>query len=1333
MRARFFAALFLLTSFPALASITGTVMTRDGLPLPGAKVSVFALETADAQRARFLAASSERPAISSTSTNAKGAFTLESPKDAVVALRVDAAGYAPASEEVEHDDDSVVFALTAAANKQGTITANGKPLAGARVAWVGNGEVVSTTDANGRYSVPDPAKWAQRVVIRHADYAIREEPLISRNKVDLDYKLDSGVALSGKVMSGDSPAPKAAIVVDNWPLATSGDDGSFTVAHAPAKWQLLEARLGDRVAMRAREGKSSMTLKLAQGASVSGSVRDTRQAPVAGAVVALVTGGGGGRPGMRVAVASAITDAKGSYSLTNVHAAQYQLVVQHPLYTAIPASFAVTSGARVQKPLLATARARLAGTVIDEDKHPVAAALITAETVSRDPMGLPRGMRRLMGQAGPARPTFSGPDGRFSLRTDSEGDVELEAAKKGLPTAKSTALHIASGERKNGVTITMPRGIALTGRVTDAGNKPLSGVAVSASEDEGGPMPGNARRMIANVMRNVSDDNDVVTTGSDGRFTIRLKEGSYDVNFKREGFAAKTVRAVAVNATTKPVDVTLDPGVEITGRVVRGGNGVEGVNVVMVSSDASTTTVTAPDGRFTLADLSPGSYMVIFAKQEDFVQQMKTLNAPARDLTIELPPGGRVTGHVIDKGTHQPVTAFQAGVSLARAGGMTIDIPPQLKSFTSDDGSFVLENVPVGAVQVVASAPGYTMTRLTNITVEEGKTVADLELALDTGVRLTGHVTAPDGSALAGVTVRPESSSGGAMRIVRQFGGPDGATTTDANGEYSMDQLEAGQKSFSFSRDGYLPVTKSVDLSGREARLDAQLSTGTRVTGMVVTDAGAPVAEADVRAQSALAGGGFHGARTDAGGSFSIEGLAPGHYTFSASKAGYAEGTLRDFDISGGAPVRIALKTGGVIYGHVSGVAANDLAHVTVNVRGPNGATDAPVDNSGNYRAEGAPTGTVRVSAELMRSFGDMRSSEPKTTDLAPGGSVQVDLDFNTSTVVRGRVSRNGTPLGSAAVAFMPEGRANAPQVQVSTDDSGNYTASGLSDGAYTIMVMDTQRLNPYTTKYDVHGSATFDIDIKTAQLRGRVTEAGSGDPVANARVQIRSKESGVGAFIGTRAATTDDTGSFTLDSISSGTYTVTAEKDGYGNDVRDISVSETSAPPLDLTIARNDGVTLKVVDGRDGQALNAAVVVYDGSGRQVYESMFRGGGGGETTKLTLAPGQYRAVIAAMGYAARTATITSPSSPTIALTPGGTIEVHAKSSDATRRTRLVDSSGAVYTRPFSGDGTYPAGSTVSTMNNIAAGQYRLEILAGGVVVETKTVVVVEGQTAVVEL
>jgi large repetitive protein len=1334
MRARIFAALALLTAFPALASITGTVMTRDGQPLAGAKVSIFSFESAEARRARLFAATADRTPLASTTTSAKGAFTLDSPKEPVVSIRVDAAGYAPHTTDIERDEESLVFALSSAPVKQGTITANGKPLANARVVWLGqDGEFIATTDANGRYSAPDPTRWAGRVVVHHPDFAVLDQTRGAK-PLDLSLTLDAGDTVSGKIVNSDgSPVAKASIILDSWPVAVTGEDGTFTVPHAPKKWESIEAHSGDRMAVHSREGKSSMTLKLATGASISGVVRDPRQQAVAGATVSLPSNVPG-RPG-RGAVASTLTDAKGNYSIAGIRPGAYQIVASHPAFSVSPTNVSLTAGARIQKPLVATPRARISGTVLDEDKHGVAAASLNAETVSRDPMGLPRNMRRMMAGLPIAQGAFSGPDGRFSLRTDNDGDIEVGAAKKGYPSAKTSTLHLTPGEKKSGVTITMPRGIAINGRVTDNAGKPLSGVAVAPGEQEGGGVPGGVRRMISAVMRGGGEDEDIVRTGSDGRFVTRVKEGTYDVSFKREGYSVKTVRGVAVNATAKPMEVTLEPGVEITGRVTRGGNPVEGVTVIVASMDSPSMSATGPDGRFSVADLNPGPYMVMFNKQDDFIQQMRNVTAPARDLSIDLPAGGRVSGRVVDKSTHQPVTSFNAGVSTARlGGGMQFATPPMLKSFTSDDGSFTLDNVPTGTAVVVASAPGYTTARQSNVTVEEGKTVENIELALETGVRLSGHVTDSQGSGLSGVTVRPDSGGGGvAMRIVRADGGADATTAvTDGNGDYSIDQLEPGTKSFSFTREGYLPSTKSVELTGREARLDAQLSSGVRVSGVVVTDSGVPVPDADIRATSALTGsGGFRATKTDAAGGFSFDGLAPGHYSFTASKNGYADGTLTDYDVSSNAPLRIALKTGGVIYGHVTGVAAADISKVTVVARNNNGNSDAAVDGAGNYRIEGAPTGTVRVNAELMRGFGEMRSSDPKTIDVAPGGSVQVDIDFNTNTIVRGRVTRDGTPLAGANVSFFPNDRAGA-QVQVSTDEAGNYTAGGLSDGTYSVMVLDTQRFSPFSTKYDVRGSSTFDIEIRTSALRGRVMEAGSGDPVANARVQLRSKESGIGGMIATRGANTDTSGNFTIDSVSPGTYTVTADKDGYGNDVRDVSVTDSGAAPLELSIAKNDGVTLRVVDGRDGQPLNPAVIVFNAAGQNVYESLFRGATG-DSTKLTLAPGQYRANIAAMGYAPRTVTFASPSTQTVALTPGGTIEVKAKNNDPARRARLIDASGNVYSRPFGMDATYPIPGTANMITNVAPGTYQVQVLSGGTVVNTVTVTVVEGGTASAEI
>src|SRR5258706_2206285 len=219
---------------------------------------------------------------------------------------------------------------------------------------------------------------------------------------------------------------------------------------------------------------------------------------------------------------------------------------------------------------------------------------------------------------------YGAPDGHFVLRNvEPDADLQVDAVKRGYPAAKSPSLKLAAGERKTGLMIIIPRGIGVTGRVTDKDRKPLSGVAVEAVEATGDPM-GGMRRMVMSNMGNRNDES--VRTGSDGTFLIRVKEGTYDLAFKREGYSAKTVRGTKVDATTKPVEVTLDPGVEISGRVTRGGAGVEGVNVRTISQEGMGAAVTASDGTFTCSDLTPRQMMLNLLNKD----HLHCANRPAR-------------------------------------------------------------------------------------------------------------------------------------------------------------------------------------------------------------------------------------------------------------------------------------------------------------------------------------------------------------------------------------------------------------------------------------------------------------------------------------------------------------------------------------------------------------------------------------------------------------------------------------------------------------------------------------------------------------------------------
>jgi large repetitive protein len=779
--------------------------------------------------------------------------------------------------------------------------------------------------------------------------------------------------------------------------------------------------------------------------------------------------------------------------------------------------------------------------------------------------------------------------------------------------------------------------------------------------------------------------------------------------------------------------------VEISGRVTRGGAGVEGVDVRAMAQSGFSAAVTGADGSFTISDLTPGQLMLIANKQDAFIQEMRSVTAPAKDVVIDLPPGGRIIGHVVDKASHDPVTSFLAGVTTSRSGGgMVMMMPPMQKQFTSDDGSFVLEGIKPGSTQVIVNAPGYTTARVPNIEVEDGKTAPEVEVDVETGAKLTGHVTGPDGSPVAGVAVTLDPIAGGG-RVMR-FDSTNSNTATDPNGDYTLDSLEPGDSTFTFSRGGYIAQQKTVTLAG-STRLDVVLSSGIKATGFVVSDGGAPVPDATVRAASASEMDGGRQGTTDGNGAFTIEGLTPGHYTFTATKTGYAPGVLHDIDIASSGPVRVTLTSGGVITGHVTGLTAQELQQTTVTATvsgtggggplggGPQGGGNlsAPVDSGGNYRMEGAPSGTVRLTARTGAGMfgGTSKSAAPVTVQLDAGGTAQADIVFKSDTVISGRITRNGLPMANAQVMFFPRGATSQTTSSTSADSNGHYEVSGLDDGTYAVQVMDISRLSPFSTQYQVHGSDTFDITIKTQTLRGRVIDAADSHPLNEATVDLRPATGQ--AVGGGSSASTDSNGGFTLENIAAGTYQLTADKSGYGHDARQITIGDSAPDDVQFQLSPSDGITIQAVDARDNTPLTVNVIRVVDSQGNVLPSQGGFFSSNEIVKLALAPGVYTVTVMARNYASQTLSMSSPSNQTVRFSPGGTIVLHSKDS-TTRRAQLLDAAGVAHgINPISqGIFSLPPGAT--PINNLVAGHYTLQILdSTGRVTNTVSIDVVDGQ------
>src|SRR5438270_2496616 len=343
--------------------------------------------------------------------------------------------------------------------QRGTITANGKPVAGASVVWMGSAtDYLLKTDAEGHYSVPDPSKWANRLIVVHPDHAMVDDVALGpRMTPKLDRILTAGSTITGRVLAedGKTGVAKPPILIDDFPAGVTADDGTFTIVHAPANWDELQARSGNLAGVRARAGTGALNVRLAKSVKISGNVRDAKsQLPVVNAEVRLgpemMAFGrrmrgffGGGGP----AIESVLTDAKGNFTIT-APAGRYTLSAVYPGSTVATAPVSLTAGQSLNKTLYAAARGHVTGTVIDEDRRPVAGARLAADAVRRGggPMAMiaPRGPSDSMG--------YSGPDGKFVLRnvlTDTE--VEVDAAKKGFPTAHSATLKFNPGEKKSGI------------------------------------------------------------------------------------------------------------------------------------------------------------------------------------------------------------------------------------------------------------------------------------------------------------------------------------------------------------------------------------------------------------------------------------------------------------------------------------------------------------------------------------------------------------------------------------------------------------------------------------------------------------------------------------------------------------------------------------------------------------------------------------------------------------------------------------------------------------------------------------------------------------------
>jgi len=490
-----------------------------------------------------------------------------------------------------------------------------------------------------------------------------------------------------------------------------------------------------------------------------------------------------------------------------------------------------------------------------------------------------------------------------------------------------------------------------------------------------------------------------------------------------------------------------------------------------------------------------------------------SLGAPSDDLEGTARPQG--SGY--DMGAYEtPLYLISGSVTGAVQEGVTITISGSGAGSTTTDysGNYLFSVFNNGTYTVTPSKNGYTFMPVSREVTVSGADVSGVNFtATAVTYSISGTVT---GAVQAGVTMML-SGTGSAT------------TTTDASGSYSFTGLSNGTYTVTPSKSGYtfMPVSREVTVSG--ADVSGVNFTATEVTYSI---SGTVTGAVQAGVTMMLSGTGSATTTTDASGSYSFTGLSNGTYTVTPSKSGYTfmpvsrEVTVSGADVSG-----VNITATAVTYSISGTVTGAVQAGVTMMLSGAGSATTT-TDSLGNYTFTGLSNGTYTVTpGKSGYSF------SPSSILVKIVSADQRDINFTANVVtysISGAVVHKGSGLSGVTVTL--SGNTSG---SLTTDVSGNYTFTGLSNGTYTVTPSKSGYIfTPSSREITISSTDVSNMNfvavVATYSISGTVIGAVQSD--ANMTLS--------GAGSGT--TTTDASGNYAFNGLENGTYVVTPGKSEY-------------------------------------------------------------------------------------------------------------------------------------------------------------------------------------------
>lgn len=761
------------------------------------------------------------------------------------------------------------------------------------------------------------------------------------------------------------------------------------------------------------------------------------------------------------------------------------------------------------------------------------------------------------------------------------------------------------------------RGFPLLGRVVDAEGRP-----VADAEVEHPTGPGSAR------------------TGADGRFAFEgVAEASNDVVAKRPGFVAAKVSNVRGGA--KDVAIVLRPGLPLAGVALAadGTTPVPGAVVRVDGRDARATAEADAEGRFSVMAFGTGRVTVLVDGGERGIREVTGVALPRPEselLRVVLAPAPTARGRVIDALTRRPVANAVLDVFAGKLRFWTRSGP---------DGTFTVRPAPAADFRIAAIAPRYvTSLRM----VARGEAGArPIEILVRPAASVAGKVVDDQRRPLAGVKVRAYDAS------PRPATGTPSSVLTGDDGSFTLRRLASAEtlRVLASHPDFETLSVGDLGLKPGEARagLSLSLRRGAVITG-VVSAADAPLAGASVSLSPGRAAyaapprslsqpqWSWPRATTGADGRFRIGGLAPGDYSVTVSKVGYA-GETRDAAVAEGKgpdPLSIALGPEAVIAGSVRGKKGGGVSDQNVSAM----AVDATVRSSGSART--LLDGSFRIEALkagvpynlFMYGSG---SNAPKKTVTPPADGVEI-VAAGAGRIAGRVVDADGHPVPEFQVSALTDrtsGGANwvSPVRQDVSSETGEFVLENVPAGALEVSVVakgyQAARVGGITVE---EGETRSGVEVRLARgttLRGRVVEAQSGRPIPEADVSADSAPAGT---------TTDADGAFSIEGLAAGKARVTARAPEFASASEIVEMGETGGT-VELKLSPGASVSAVVVSP-GGEPQSGAEATLTQAGQSWGGTKAVAGPDGRVRFAHLAPGRYGLTAGSAGRRSKSVDVT---------------------------------------------------------------------------------------------